>query len=254
MMKAIKKGAHIYIVCFALFLCIISAFPVFAADMLPRLVDDADLLSDSEEEALLEELDEISERQQVDIVVVTVNSLGGTSPRDYADDFFDYNGYGFGDGRDGILFLISMEERDWYISTSGYGITAVTDAGRKYMAKQFLGDLSDEEYAEAFTSYARLCDDFITKADAGEPYDAGNISGSELSLFGALLIAVAIGFVIALIVTGIMRMQLHSVRGQAAADSYIISGSMQVTKRSDLFLYKLVDRREKPKENTSSRS
>lgn len=42
---------------------------------LPRLVDRADLLSELEEEELEARLDEISERQQADVVVVTVNSL-----------------------------------------------------------------------------------------------------------------------------------------------------------------------------------
>ena len=119
---------------FVLLLSVNFMLPVFAADDIPRLVDEADLLSDDEEMALTGQLNEISERQQVDIVVVTVNSLEGAGTMEFADDFYDYNGYGFGEERDGILFLISMEERDWYISTTGYGITAVTDAGREYVS------------------------------------------------------------------------------------------------------------------------
>ncbi|MDD7113688.1 MAG: TPM domain-containing protein [Lachnospiraceae bacterium] len=42
---------------------------------MPRLTDEADLLTDAEEEELLTKLDEISERQQCDVVVATVNSL-----------------------------------------------------------------------------------------------------------------------------------------------------------------------------------
>lgn len=48
---------------------------------LPRLVDDADLLTDSEEQELNTELDEISEKQQCDVVVVTENSLDGKARR-----------------------------------------------------------------------------------------------------------------------------------------------------------------------------
>lgn len=76
---------------------------------LPRLVDDADLLTDSEEQELNTELDEISEKQQCDVVVVTENSLDGKSAQDYADDFFDYNGYGYGDEDSAVLFLIGMD-------------------------------------------------------------------------------------------------------------------------------------------------
>lgn len=73
------------------------------------------------------------------------------------------------------------------------------------------------------------------------------------TILGMLAISVGVGLVIALIVTGIMVWRLHSVRSQAAADNYIKSGSMKVTKRSDLFLYRHVDRRERPKENKSGR-
>ena len=73
----------------ALFLCIVTALPVFAEGDLPRLVDGASLLSPEEAEELLGKLDGISERQQMDIVVVTVNTLDGKTPQAYADDFFD---------------------------------------------------------------------------------------------------------------------------------------------------------------------
>ncbi len=237
---------------FVLLFAVISVCPVFAEDGLQRLVDAADLLSDSEEGELSSLLDEISERQQTDIVVVTVDSLEGLSAAQYADDFFDHNGYGFGEGKDGILFLISMEERDWYITTSGYGITAVTDAGREYMSEQFVDDLSEGAYAAAFTTFASLCDDFITQADLGEPYDIGNLPQEPFGFVTHLAVSAAIGFVIALIVTGIMKGQLKTVQSQSKADDYVKSGSMKLTKQNDLFLYKHVERREKPKESDRS--
>ena len=63
----------------------------------------------------------------MNVVVVTENSLDGKSAQDYADDFFDYNGHGYGDDDSGVLFLIGMDERKWAITTYGYGITAFTD-------------------------------------------------------------------------------------------------------------------------------
>lgn len=236
---------------FVMLLSLSLTFLVFAADDVPRLVDEAALFSDSDAEALLGLLDEISERQQMDIVVVTVNSLQGASSMEYADDFYDYNGYGFGEERDGMLFLISMEERDWYISTTGYGITVFTDAGLEYISERFLDDLSEGEYAAAFTTFAELCDDFITQAKTGEPYDVGNLPKEPFWLVGSLAIALAAGFIIALIATGIMRSQLKTVYSRPVADNYIRKGSINITKRSDLFLYRHVSRREKPKDNGS---
>ena len=227
---------------------------VDAAGGMMRIVDWADLLSDSEKTELSDKLDEISERQQVDVVVVTVNSLEGASAMDYADDFYDYNGYGFGTQRDGILFLISMEERDWYISTSGFGITAVTDAGNRYMSEKFLPYLSDREYAEAFCIFAEQCDDYITQARTGVPYDVDNIPIESFSHMGALIIAIAIGFIISLIITGVMRLNLHSVYSQPTADSYMKKDSLRLTREYELFLYRNIIRTEKPKESRSSNS
>lgn len=239
---------------FALLLSLISVFPALAADEMPRLVDGADLLSESEEADLRDQLDEISERQEVDLVVVTVDSLEGASSTEYADDFYDNNGYGFGEERDGILFLISMEERDWAVSTTGYGITAVTDAGLEYIAEKFTEYLSDGSYGEAFTIFAQQCDDFITQAKTGEPYDTGNLPKEPFGFIWNLLVSLAAAFVIALIVTGIMRSSLKTVDSKSEADDYIKKGSMKLTSEKDLFLYSHVDRREKPKDEDSGGS
>lgn len=217
-------------------------------------MDQADLLTDSEESALSDRLDEISERHQFDVVVVTVDSLEGETAVVYADDFYDYNGYGFGDERDGILLLISMEERDWCISTTGYGITAFTDAGQAYISERFVTDLSVGDYAAAFTNFAVLCDAFITQADTGEPYDIDHLPQEPFDLVWNLAVALIIAFVISLIVTGIMRGQLKTMHSQSEADNYIKQGSMHLTRKNDLYLYRHVDRRKKAENNSSTRS
>ena len=221
-------------------------------DTKSRLEDMAELLSDSEKTALLAKLDEISERQQADIVVVTVDTLDGMTPMEYADDFYDYFGYGFGENNDGVLLLISMEDRDWWITTTGYGITAITDAGIEYISEKFLSDLSDGEYAEAFTTYAELCDEFFTQAKTGEPYDVGHMPKEPFNFAWCLAGALVVGYVVAAIVTGRMKRQLETVRFQSAAGNYIKENSMNVAESRDLFLYTHVDRRLKPKETSSS--
>ncbi|MGN0568306.1 MAG: TPM domain-containing protein [Acutalibacteraceae bacterium] len=221
-------------------------------DTRARVVDMAELLSDSEKTALLSKLDEISERQKLDIVVLTVNTLDGKTPRDYADDFYDYNGYGFGENKDGILLLVSMEDRDWWISTTGYGITALTDAGIEYISEKFLSDLSDGDYAQAFTTYAELCDQFITQAKTGEPYDTGNMPKEPFNVAWNILVAFVIGLVVAVIVTNIMKKQLKTVQLKSEANNYVKSNSMIVTENRDLFLYNQVSRRARPKETDNS--
>ena len=220
----------------------------------PRLMDEAGLLSSDEAAEIKAKLDEISERQKFDVVIATVNSLSGKTPREYADDLYDYSGFGFGENKDGVLFLISMEDRDWYITTTGYGIAAITDAGREYIADKFTGYLSDGDYAEAFRIYANEVDRFVTNAvETGKPYDVGNLPHDPLSLIW-IPISLVVGLIIAAGVVGGMKSKLRSVNFAAAADSYVKPGSMNVRESRDMFLYSTVSRTAKPKDSDSSGS
>lgn len=241
-MKRIPIPILILTLCFSLVL------PVMAQRSSPRLVDQADLLTQYEEAAVLSALDEVSEKYAVDVVVVTADTLNGQSPRSFADDFYDYNGY----GPDGILLLISMEDRDWWISTTGYGITAFTDAGIEYLGDCFVPLLSDGDYAEAFKIYAESCDDFLEQANKGVPYDRHNLPREPFAIVQNLLICLVIGFVIGLIITAIMKGKLKSVRIQSGAAAYVKDGSMQITHCQDLFLYRELHRTEKPKDSGGS--
>lgn len=205
----------------------------------PRLTDEADLLSDSEESRLLAKLDEISERQQCDVVVATVNSLEGKTAMEYADDFYDYNGYGFGEDRDGIILLISMEDRDWWMSTCGYGITAFTDAGQEYMSDIFIPMVSEGEYANAFIKYAELCDKFLTQAKSDEPYDIGNLPKKPISRLW-IIVDLGVGLVVAFIIASIKKSKLKTVRRKTQAQEYTVDGSLLLTGNRDYYVTKKV--------------
>lgn len=229
-------------------LCLLTSSLLLVQGVPARLVDDAGLLQQSEAQELSALLDTVSEKYGVDVVIVTVDSTEGLSPMEYADDYYDYGGY----AADGILLLVSMEERDWWISTTGYGITAFTDAGIEYISEQFLYWLSDDEYALAFTEFAEQCDAFLLQAETGEPYDSHNLPKEPFAPGVTLIVSVIIGFIAAFIATGIMKGKLKSVRSQVKADDYVAKGSMRLTTSRDLFLYSHVDKREKPKSGSGS--
>lgn len=243
---------RIIAVIFILAFCMTSTITVSASSKrdLPLLVDNADLLTDSEERDLNSKLDRISGEQKCDVVIVTVYSLDGKTSTEYADDFFDYNDYGYGKDCDGILLLVSTEDRDWAISTHGLAIKAFTDAGLNYMSNEFLPYLSSGDYRKAFLTFAELCDDLLTQARNGSPYGSNNILASNTN---RILISLGIGVVFAFIITGIMKSKLKSVRFQPAASSYVRRDSVNMRISRDLFLYSRIDRRAKPK-NTGSGS
>lgn len=246
-----------------LVLCLSMSVPVFAADGTEdtdgfvdayyRLQDQASVLTEEESREIQSLLDEVSVQLKFDLDIVTVDTLDGYTVQDYADDWYDYCEFGYGSNRDGALLLISMEERDRYISTCGYGITAFTDAGITYIGEQMSDDLSAGNYAEAFRTFVRFGNQFVTQARDGDPFDKSDLPKKPLSMIW-IAISLAIGFGIAKIIVGSMKSQLKTVRAQAAASSYVREGSMNVTESRDLFLYHKVDRTEKPKNNSSGSS
>lgn len=251
--RVAERRTSVLIICLV---CIVLLVPVTAEAgnrQNPRLVDDAGLLDESQEAEVLEKLDEISNRQMFDVVIVTVDSTEGKTPMAFADDYYDYNGYGVGENHDGILLLISMEERDWYISTTGFGITAFTDAGLEYMEGQFVEFLSDGEYQKAFETFAKLCDEFVTKAKEGEVYREGNLPRGPFP-FLWIPIGLVLGGVVAFFPVQMMKREMNNVQRRTEAGDYIKRNGIAITDQRDMFLYRTVNRTARPKDTSSGSS
>ena len=239
-MKKIFKFLLPVILCFMCISVPVSADEYDEYDFTyPYVVDSADLISNDEE--LNDRLDQIGEKYNMDLVIVTVDSLGDKTATEFADDFYDYNGY----FDDGILFLISMEARDWAISTKGYGITVFTDYGQKYILNKMKSDFGDNDFKAAFDTFADQCEAFLAQAENGEPYDVDNKVNEPATAVDYLIVvgvAAAIGLVIAIIITTIFVHQLKSVDFQDNANSYFKNSSLNITQNNDIFLYKTLNK------------
>lgn len=245
-MKKLVTILTTFLLCFAMVLSVSAT----ESNHPSRVVDEADLLTSEEESRLLNELNEISERQQFDVVVVTVDSLGGKSAEAFADDYFDYNGYGMGESYDGALMLVSIEYRDWQISTCGYGITALNDRNLAYMEDEIVYYLSDGEYYEAFSEFGSLCDQFVTDAQNGTSSTSGSPSAGTNPLT-LLLGCLLLGFLFAMIPVYNMKKQMKSVYIRQEASDYIRRDKTMITKSRDAFLYHTVTRKRRPKETSN---
>lgn len=228
-------------------LCTALVFPCGAVSTAPRFVDRAGLLSAGEADSLLYRLDDLSESQQADIVVVTIPSLNGAWAQDYADDFYDDNGYGLDSDNSGILLLVAMAEGEYYISTTGRGISALNDRAVSEIGSEVASYLSSGRYADAFIRFADLCDYYLT-AEAAPPVP------QSFPWQHNLVISLVTALVLALIVTVVMKGKLKSVHRATTAASYVNPGSMKLTVSRDMFLYSQVARHPRPKDNPSNRS
>lgn len=200
--------------------------------------DGADLLSDEEEIELLNKLETIQEEQNMDVVVVTINSLEGKTATEYADDFYDYNEYGQNESRDGILFLISMDERQWAITTTGLGISYFTDAGQSYMTDRFMEDISSGNYFDGFMEYASLAEKFIIQAKEDQPYDVGHMPKHLNPVVTIVEIGVCFGLAFAY---GFYEKgKLKTIVKNNAAMDYLLKDEMNLHTHHDRFVNEVV--------------
>lgn len=217
-------------------------------ESLPLVIDNADLLSGSEESTLAEKLSELSSRLECDVIVLTESSID-TDAQSYADDYFDYNGYGQGAKRDGILLLVSMDPRSWHVSGSGIcNSEYISTSALEYISENIPANLKAEKYVACFDEYVKRCDELITDARAGKAYK------TPFDFKMSLVVSVGIGFLVALIATSSMKSQLKSVKFKKEANSYLKPGSMMITDARDMFLYRKVTYTPKANDNDKSGS
>ncbi len=216
------------------------AFGISAERTLPLVVDSADLLTSSEEASLEALLTEISDKHQIEIAVVTVNSTNGKSAESYADDFYDYNGYGWGENYDGALLLIDIGSREWHITTHGAGAYYLDDYSLYEIEEAFINDLSSGWYYDAFTTFASKCDFYI--------------ENDEVSAVSFILPSIIVGFIISLIVVSVMKSGMKTVRPASGAADYMVRDSLNLRMSSDRYLYTNVVRTRKQSSSNGSSS
>lgn len=222
---------------------IIVADDVRDADQV-LVMDEAELLSSSELTKLNKKLQKISEEYEAYIYVVTLETMDGGDIDEFVEYLYDEMELGYGKDRDGVLLLVSMDPREYRILSNGYAGDAIGSSEISAISSAIKSDLSDENYADAFSLFAEKC----------EYYLDGHLNGFPFNFGGSLLLALGIGILAGVITAFVLKGQLKSVRKQNQANVYVKPGSMQITTSNDFFLYRDVTRTKKESSSSSSGS
>ena len=237
------KKLTILLLCVLLFPCFL--LPV-SSQTIDYISDHGGLLFTEEIAALEEKAADIASAYNIAPVILTVDSLDGKSAQDYADDYYDNNGY----QEDGVLFLLAMTEREWYISTSGMVIYALTDYGIQEIGEGILPYLADGCWFDGFYYFLAQLPYYLDAYENGIPVDGyADYSGdfyhgeqeevlyyeedSSPNLFYSLFA----GFITAGISVFVMRSSMNTKRAQRNACAYMQEGSWNLYQHRDLFLY-----------------
>ena len=209
--------------------------------LLPLVVDNADILTDEEEAYFLERCQAFTDEYKCEIAIVTITDLEGKTAQEYADDFYDYNGYGYGENKDGLLCLyLDGEEgqRNATLTTSGTAQMNIGDDEIEDILLAIAGSAKFGEFKDAFDWYIDLTEEAVKPVPP---------------LFW-LLICLAVGMVIGLIITNSMAAKNYSVHKKETAADYVREGTLMITGRNDIFRNTRVNVTPKPKSNSGKSS
>lgn len=238
MTKKMITGLTVVLICLSMFVSA-SAF-TRVERTLPLVVDEADILFEDEETALIAKCEAFTTEYEMEIAVVTITDLQGMTAEAYADDFYDYNGYGYGENDDGILVLYvdgTSGNRELHITTHGNGTSEFYDTVREEMYVIMKDLIIAEDYNGAFNA-------FVQKAEeAMKPYVSPTV------FFVCVLFGVAGG----LIVTAHMTSKNYTVY-QRDASRYERSGSLELINHRDRLVNTNIQRITKATSNNNGGS
>ncbi|MDO5573979.1 MAG: TPM domain-containing protein [bacterium] len=199
-----------------------------------RVDDGAGLLSDEEITQINEKIDYIRNTYSCDVVVVTTNDSEGKSAMDYADDYYDYNGFGMGDEHDGIILTVNMDIREYWMSTCGQAILLFSDSEIEDMKSTVQTYLSDGDYGNGFLAW--LSDvEYYLETDDGSGYiieDRNPFAAALTSLPMGLML----GLVLAVIIIIIMIRKCRTAVQPTLANDYLDQEHITLRRKEDLFL------------------
>ena len=177
---------------------------------------------------------DISQRHNCGVYVVFVDNFkkygDGDDVYKTTYELYHANELGMGEGRDGIIILLSMAERDYAMFVYGtYAETAFNSYGQEKLEKAFLGNFKEDDWYGGVSNYLSTCDEYLTRADAGKPVRESP----------ALLIAIAV--VASCLLSGaiclFLKRSMKTVHQKVEANEYVAPGGLQLSKQYDRYTH-----------------
>lgn len=170
----------------------------------------------------------------------------------FVDDFTEYGGgndvykttyqlyhaseLGMGADRDGIIILLSMDDRDYAMFVYGdHAEYAFERYGQKELEDAFLGYFGDNDWYGGVSHYLDTCDEYLTRAEEGKP-----VRKNTLPMY---LIVVAASCAIAGGICLMLKWQMKTVHKKAEANEYVAAGGLNLTKQYDRYTHTTETRR-----------
>ena len=197
----------------------------------PRVFDQAGLFSETEIIQLEEKIAQCRKSTKMDVVIVSAYADGERSAEEYADDYYDYGGFGVGKKASGVLLLYYMDGPgqpggECYISTAGTMINMLTDERIESILDDVYGDLGNRDFAGATEHFLEDVKVYVKEGVESGQYTYDRDTGEIVRYHSIRLYEVAIAVVIAGILAGSVCLDIKK-RYAMKQSSREVSNSLQ---------------------------
>lgn len=197
----------------------------------PRIFDQAGLFSETEIIQLEEKIAQCRKSTKMDVVIVSAYADGERSAEEYADDYYDYGGFGVGKKASGVLLLYYMDGPgqpggECYISTAGTMINMLTDERIESILDDVYGDLGNRDFAGAAEHFLEDVKAYVKEGVESGQYTYDRDTGEIVRYHSIRLYEVAIAMVIAGILAGSVCLDIKK-RYAMKQSSREVSNSLQ---------------------------
>ena len=197
----------------------------------PRVFDQAGLFSETEIIQLEEKIAQCRKSTKMDVVIVSAYADGERSAEEYADDYYDYGGFGVGKKASGVLLLYYMDGPgqpggECYISTTGTMINMLTDERIESILDDVYGDLGNRDFTGATEHFLEDVKVYVKEGVESGQYTYDRDTGEIVRYHSIRLYEVAIAMVIAGILAGSVCLDIKK-RYAMKQSSREVSNSLQ---------------------------
>ena len=207
----------------------------------PRVFDQAGLFSETEIIQLEEKIAQCRKSTKMDVVIVSAYADGERSAEEYADDYYDYGGFGVGKKASGVLLLYYMDGPgqlggECYISTAGTMINMLTDERIESILDDVYGDLGNRDFAGATEHFLEDVKAYVKEGVESGQYTYDRDTGEIVRYHSIRLYEVAIAMVIAGILAGSVCLDIKK-RYAMKQSSREVSNSLQAYRADCAFCF-----------------
>ena len=158
-----------------------------------------------------------------------------------AEGIYQFYNLGYGEARDGVMLIMSMEQREYDLCAYGdFGNYAFTDYGKDYLSRSFLDDFRRDDWYGGFQDYLDTAEQMLVSARQGEPVDIviPEREERELGPLGKLLAALLPSSAAGFLACGRDKRRMKTALRRRSAEDYVVPGSAQLHIRQDQFLHR----------------